>query len=132
MTTASTKHDGVEVLKKVTQDIRLQRINQLEATGASASLGGSKRPDYLRLFITKLDPETTPENMENALLHYFPNLERVSARKHRMIRNTSYCSFTVYVNAKPGANLQIEDFINYNWPDDVRCYPPIEKQERSV
>ena len=129
-TTAVTKHDGVEVSNKITQDIRLRRINQLEATGASACLGGSKRPDYLKLFITKLDPDTTPENMEHALLHYFPDLERVAARKLRMIRNSAYCSFTVFVTAKPGVSLHLDDFVNFNWPDDVHCYPALERQEQ--
>ena len=132
VTAASTHHDGEEVHSKITQEIRLQRIGQLEASGTPATLGGSKRPSSLKLFITKLDPDTTPGIMENSLLHYFPSLEKVIARRHRMERNRYYCSFTVIVIAKKGYNIDIEAFISYNWPDDIRCFLPMERQERNV
>ena len=131
-TTSVTKHDGIEVLNRITQDIRLNRINQLEASGTPAALGGSKRPETFKLFITLVDPDTTPEAMENSLLHYFPSLERVVVRKHRMLRFTSYCSFSIFANAKSGSNLKMDDFVNFDWPDDIRCYPHSDNPARRV
>ena len=68
VTSTSTRHDGEEVRSSITQDIRLQRIDQLQAIGAKSKHGGTKKPDQLRLFMTRLDPETEPKDMECSLL----------------------------------------------------------------
>ena len=72
MTTTSPRHDGEEVHSSVTQDIRLQRIGQLQAIGAKSKLGGTKKPDQLRLFMTRLDPDTEPKDIECTLLEDYP------------------------------------------------------------
>ena len=132
VTTTSTRHDGEEVHTSTTQDIRLQRLAQLEAIGAAEKLSGSKRPDSLRLFITKLDPETTPGDMERSLLSKFPQLERLHAKRHRMEKNNHYCSYSVIVYGKKGLKLNIDDFVEYDWEDDIRCFPALDRFDRNI
>ena len=126
MTTTSTLHDG-EVHTSTTQDIRLQRLAQLEAIGASEKLSGSKRPDALRLFMTKLDPDTTPGDLERSLLSKFPQLERLSAKRYRMEKNNYYCSYSVIVYGKNGFKVNIDVFEEYDWEDDIRCFPALDR-----
>ena len=131
-TTSVTHHDGVAVRSKVSHDIRQKRIHQLEASGAQATLGGSKKPEYIKLYITLVDPDTTPESMEISVLQAFPDVERAVVRKHRMHKSTSYCSFSVFVCPRLESNLKLDDFINYSWPDDIKCYPHTDQLSRRV
>ena len=78
--------------------------------------------------MTRLDPETEPQDMECSILAEFPALDKVIARKHNMIRNDNYCSYTVIVVAKKGIKLDINDFTNHIWPDDIKCYAADERR----
>ena len=81
----------------------------------------SKRPFELKLFLTKCDPETTSIELENVLLTTFPNIEKALVKKNRMTKSRYYSSFIVLlVSSTP---LNFEEFGEFDWPDDIRCFP---------
>ena len=82
--------------------------------------------------MVKLDPDTTPGDIERSLLRKFPQLDRVFARKHRMEKNNYYCSFSVTVYGKKGCKLDIDDFCEFEWEDNIRCFPALERHDRNV
>ena len=74
----------------------------------------------------------TPEAMEIAVLQFFPAVESVEVKKHGMYRSTAYCSFSVFANPMPGSDLELDDFLEFSWPDDIKCYPHKASQTRRV
>ena len=128
VTTASIRHDGEEVFNSQSEDIRLKRINELGAEGIEGKLEGSKSPNSLRLFLTKVSPEISKKELEAYFLKKFRYLEKVIIRKNPMHRHSYYASFVVLVISQE--DIELDDFQDHDWPDDVRCFPAIRRQDR--
>ena len=130
VTTSSTRHDGEEVHNRTEQNIRLQRMEQLKSSGNIGRLKGTQRPHSLKVFITRVNPEATPEDMEHFLLENFQSLEKVIIRQQPMHHTRHYQSFVIILISKKALNIC--DFENYDWPDDIKCFPGINNYERNV
>ena len=130
VTTSSTRHDGEEVYNRSEQNIRLKKMEQLKSNGNVGKLQGSQRPNSLKVFITRVNPETTSDQMELFLLENFPSLDRVVIRKQPMHHSRNYQSFVIILVSKKV--LDICEFENYDWPDDIKCFPGINNYERNV
>ena len=120
-TSTAVMHDGEEVYRKTSADIRQDRLKELEAKCTKSGLEGSKRPYELRLYLTKCNPATTSAELEYFLLDNFENIEKAIIKKNHMTKSRYYCSFLVLlVSSTP---LVFEDFEHFDWPDDVLCFP---------
>ena len=120
-TSTAVMHDGEEVYRKTSADIRQDRLKELEAKCTKSGLEGSKRPHELRLYLTKCNPATTSAELEYFLLDNFENIEKAIIKKNHMTKSRYYCSFLVLlVSSTP---LVFEDFERFDWPDDVLCFP---------
>ena len=120
-TSTAVMHDGEEVYRKTSADIRQDRLKELEAKCTKSGLEGSKRPYELRLYLTKCNPATTSAELEYFLLDNFENIEKAIIKKNHMTKSRYYCSFLVLlVSSTP---LVFEDFERFDWPDDVLCFP---------
>ena len=106
-------------------------MEQLKSSGNTGRLQGSqKRPQSLKLYITRVDPEATPQDMEHFLLENFPSLEKVITRQQPMHHTRYYQSFVVIVISKKPLN--VSEFENFHWPDDIKCFPGINNNDRNV
>ena len=131
ITTSSTRHDGQEVYSRTEENIRVQRLKQLKDNGNIGKLqGSSQRPQSLKLYITRVNPEATAQDMEVFLLETFPILEKVIVRQQPMHHSRYYQSFVIIVISKKPLN--IGDFEHYQWPDDIKCFPGIPNNDRNV
>ena len=131
VTTTSRRHDGEEVYRKTEENIRLQRMEQLKSNENIGKLQGSqKRPQSLKLFITRVDPDTTPQDLELFLLENFTFLEKVITRPQPMHHSRFYQSFVVILISKK--TLEFSEFENFPWPDDIKCFPGINNHDRNV
>ena len=129
VTATSDEHDGEEVYLKTDEEIKEDRLNQLNDEGIDGELEGSKRPNEVRLFITRCAPYTTCRTIENHILNNFSNVMRIYCRKNFMYKNDYYCSFVVKCLTKPDVVMSIEDFQSHNWPDDIRVFKGREPSE---
>ena len=120
-------HDGEEVYRKTSADLRQDRLKELESNGTKSTLEGSKHPFELKIYLTKCDPETTSTDLEYFLLKKFPYVEKALVRKNHMNKSRYYASFRVLlVSSSP---LDFEEFEQFDWPDDVRCFPGLDNRD---
>ena len=113
-------HDGEEVYRKTSADLRQDRLKELESNGTKFGLEGSKRPYELRLYLTRCNPETTSAELEYFLLNNFESVQKVIIRKNYMNKSSYYSSFKVLILSS--TPLDFEEFGQFDWPDDVRCF----------
>ena len=130
VTTTSRRHDG-EVYNRTEENVRLQRMEQLKSNGNNGRLQGSqKRPESLKLFITRVNPQATPQDMQYFLLDNFNFLEKVIIRPQPMHHTRYYQSFVVIlISKKP---LYFSEFENFTWPDDIKCFRGLNNNDRNV
>ena len=130
MMATSIEHDGEQVYAKNSEDIKQDRLNQLRNNGIEGKLTGTKRPNQLRLFVTRVAPDTTCSAMEAYLLDEFPQVIRAYVRKTPMFKNSYYASFVVIASSDSDTILDIEDFQSHNFPDDIKVFPGREPGEQ--
>ena len=119
----SIVHDGEEVYTKTAEEIKEDRINQLRNDGTVDKLEGSKRPNQIRIFVTRCSPFTTCRTVEDHILGNFEDVIHTHVRKTHMAKTQDYSSFVVIARSKPDVFLDIEYFQNGYWPDDIQVYP---------
>ena len=122
ITSSATAHDDEHLYGKVTEDIKQARLNQLGNNGIDGTLQGIKRPNQLRLFITQVAPATSEGEIEYYLLENFPDISKVIVRKTKMFKNRYYASFVVLVISNIDTILELEDFQEHNWPENIKVY----------
>ena len=119
----SIEHDGEQVYTKSVEEIKEDKLNQLRNNGIEGNLEGSKRPNQIKMFVTRVAPETTVAEMEFYILDNFPEVIHAYIRKTPMFKNKYYASFVVIARANSDTILDLEDFQSHNWPDDIRVFP---------
>ena len=130
MLATSIEHDGEEVYTKSVEEIKEDKLNQLRNNGVEGNLEGSKRPNQLKMFITRVAPQTSVADMEYYILENFPEVIHAYIRKTPMFKNKYYASFVVIARADSDTNLDLDDFQSHNWPDDIRVFPGREHGEQ--
>lgn len=123
VTSSTINQDGEEVYAKTSEEIKQDKIKQLENEGVSGNLEGSKRPNEMKLFITRVKPDTTNKELQMFILKNFTDVINVIARKTTMYKNNHYASFVTTVVSKSDIQLEFEDFQDFEWPDDIRVFP---------
>ena len=123
MMATSIEHDGEQVYTKSVEEIKEDKLNQLRNNGIEGNLEGSKRPNQIKMFVTRVAPETTVAEMEFYILDNFPEVIHAYIRKTPMFKNKYYASFVVIARANSDTILDLEDFQSHNWPDDIRVFP---------
>ena len=106
-------------IKKTDKEIKEDRVNQLGNDGIDDMLEGSKRPNNIRIYVTRCSPITTVKKIEKYILKHFADVIHTFVRKTHMSKTQFYSSFVVIARSKPDAILDIEYFQNHNWPDDI-------------
>ena len=130
MMATSIEHDGEQVYTKSSEEIKQDRLNQLRDNGVEGKLAGTQKPNQLRLFITRVAPNTTCTEMEAFFLDEFPQVIRVFVRKLPMFKNKYYASFVITVLSNPDNILDIEEFQSHDYPDDIKVFPGREPGEQ--
>ena len=130
MMATSIEHDGEQVYTKSVEEIKEDKLNQLRDNGIQGNLEGSKRPNQIKLFITRVAPQTSAAEMEYYILENFPEVINVYVRKTQMFKNKYYASFVVIAKANSDTILELEDFQSHNWPDDIVVFPGREHSDQ--
>ena len=84
----------------------------------------------LRLFITKVSPNTTEKKLEYYILQNFSDIGKVIVRKLDMVKSGYYASFVVQVITEADTKLDFEYFEDHDWPNGIRVFPGREPGER--
>ena len=129
VTSSSITHDGKEVYVKSSEEVRQDKLKELENEGINGNLEGPKRPNVLRLFITKVSPNTTEKKMEYYILQNFNNIGKVIVRKLDMVKSGYYASFIVQVITDADTKLDFEYFEDHDWPNGIKVFPGREPGE---
>ena len=108
-------YNGYQVVKSR----REQRLQRLQDRGTQRGIKGAPAPDYVFLYLTNCDIDTTAEEVE---LHILENFEQVNEARARSTARSHnyYASFTVTVK---GHDLETEDFLNSDaFPLPIKVY----------
>ncbi|MEL7520017.1 MAG: hypothetical protein AAGJ80_00105 [Cyanobacteria bacterium J06553_1] len=87
---------------------REQRLQRLHDRGTQRGLKGAPVPDFVFLYVTNCDIDTTAEEVELHILEHFEQVTEVRARSTARSHDY-YASFTVTVK---GQDLDTDDFLN--------------------
>ena len=96
---------------------RLEKLRQNENNRGNQP---AKSKFKTRFILTKLNPESTEEDVELELLDFFEEFEEVYVRKTQMKKHSRYASFVFIVTSEN--ELDVQAIENANWPGQVRCF----------
>ena len=130
MTDTSIEHDGEQVFAKSVEDIKQDKLIQLRNNGIEGNIEGSKRPNQIKIFVTRVAPQTSVSEMEYYILDNFPEVISAYIRKTTMFKNQHYASFVVIARTNPDTVLELDDFQSHNWPDDIKVFPGREQGDQ--
>ena len=83
-----------------------------------------------RFVLTKVQSDTTEEEIELELLDWFGDFEEVYVRKNPLKKHNEYATFIVIVTSEKKLNIKMIE--NFEWPGEVRCFfAPNNERNRS-
>ena len=116
----SVYHDDFQVYHSSAYKRKMKRLEKLRQNENNRGIQPAKSKVKTRFIFTKLNPESTEEDVELELLDFFEEFEEVYVRKTQMKKHSRYASFVFIVTSEN--ELDVQAIENANWPGQVRCF----------
>ena len=113
-------HDDFQVYHSSAYKRKMKKIEELKNNVNNRGLKPAKTKVKTRFVLTKLDPESTREQVQLELLDFFEDFEEVYVRKVPMQRHSRYSTFVFIVTSENELNIRAIE--NADWPGEVRCF----------
>lgn len=116
----SVFHDDFQVYHSSAYKRKMKRLEKLRNNENNRGIQPAKPKVKTRFILTKLEPESTEEEVELDLLDFFEDFEEVYVRKAEMKKHSRYSTSVFIVTSEN--ELDIQAIENAQWPGQIRCF----------